>query len=63
MLFSIVIGNSSLAAVHNDSAPRAATWGFGTQFWLGFDRGPAPLFYVHLDNLRPPAPAVIVLNP
>jgi hypothetical protein len=70
-MFSIVIENSGLAAVHNDSAPRAykvliarGYFGvFGAQFWLGFDRRPATFFSVHLGNLRPPAPAVIALNP
>jgi hypothetical protein len=55
-----------LAAVHNDSAPRVfkaliarSYWGFLVH---SFGRRPVPFFSVHVDNLRPPAPAVILLN-
>jgi hypothetical protein len=80
LIFSIVIENSGLAAVHNDSAPRAykgliargylgfLVRSFGWGFWYAvlvgfFGRRPAPFFSVDPGNLRPPAPAVIVLNP
>jgi hypothetical protein len=67
-LFSIVIENSGLATVHDDSTPRVYKsliargylGFFGTQFLVGFW---PPFFSVDPDNLRSLAPAVIVLNP
>jgi hypothetical protein len=59
-IFSIVIENSGLAAVHNDLAPRAykgliahGYWGFWYAALVGFW---PPFFSVHLDKSKASGP-------